>query len=530
MILTIRTLMIICLALALPACGDSRQEEAGQDPGHTASAAASSAAAASVNVAEPDTTTEDDDLWMDVAELPETNVFEDSWTGDFDAMAERRLIRILTVYSVGRYYLDEGQEKGLTYELGKTFENFVNKKSVRGHLRVNVVFIPVARNQLIPALLAGHGDLIAASLSITPERQKQVDFTLPISRPLSEILVTGPSAPELKDIEDLSGRTLYVRHSSSYRESAEELNRRLTAAGKRPVEIEFVSEMLEDDDLIEMVAGGLLPWAIVDNYKTQLWDGVFDSLEVREDIVFKSGTELAWAMRKNSPRLLELSNEFVKKNRIGTLTGNVLANRYIRDFDWAANALENNDYARFNELEEIFRSFGQQYGIDHLMLAAQGYQESRLDQTMRSRAGAIGIMQVLPSTASDPNVNIRNISEAEGNIHAGTKYLNYLRNRYFVSPDIEEQDQTLLALAAYNAGPRRMINLRNKADKLGYDSNKWFDNVEVVAARDIGRETVQYVSNIFKYHIAYRLSQEQNQKRAEAREKVGITRADEGPE
>lgn len=462
------------------------------------------------------------DIWMAVAELPETNIFGDTWTGDLDAMTERRLIRVLTVYSVGRYYLDQGQEKGLTYEMMKIFEEFLNKKLSRGHLKVNVMFVPVARNQLIPALLEGRGDLIAAGLSITPEREKLVDFTLPISKPLQEILVTGPTAPPLGRIEELAGQTLYVRHSSSYRESVEALNEKLLAAGRQAVVIESVSELLEDDDLIEMVAGGLLPWAVVDNYKTQLWDGVFDNLVVRDDIVFQDGTELAWAMRKSSPGLLALCNEFVKKNRMGTLTGNVLANRYIRDFDWAANALEQGDYQRFQELEDIFRDYAQKYGFDHLMLAAQGYQESRLDQSVRSKAGAIGIMQVLPSTARDPNVSINNIREAEGNIHAGTKYLDYLRDRYFSEAEIAEWDQTLLALAAYNAGPRRMINLRNKAAKMGYDPNKWFDNVEVIAAKDIGRETVQYVSNIFKYYVSYRLSREQTAQREAAREKVGI--------
>ncbi len=514
-----RCSLLLTLLLLLAACGDSDPESPGREKADLTPQADATEIASPT--AEPKQEAESD-IWMQVAELPETNIFGDTWTGDLDAMTERRLIRVLTVYSVGRYYLDQGQEKGLTYEMMEIFEDFLNKKLGRGHLKVNVVFVPVARNQLIPALLEGRGDLIAAGLSITPERAEQVDFSLPISKPVQEILVTGPSAPPLDNIEELAGQTLYVRHSSSYRESVEDLNQRLTTAGKKPVAIESVSELLEDDDLIEMVAGGLLPWAIVDNYKTQLWDGVFDSLVVREDIVFKDGTELAWAMRKSSPGLLALSNEFVKKNRMGTLTGNVLANRYIRDFDWAANALKQGDYQRFRELEEIFRNYSQQYGFDHLILAAQGYQESRLDQDMRSKAGAVGIMQVLPSTARDPNVGIDNFREIDGNIHAGTKYLDYLRDRYFSEDEIEAWDQTLLALAAYNAGPRRMINLRNKAAKQGYDPNIWFDNVEVVAAKDIGRETVQYVSNIFKYYVSYRLSQEQNQQREAAREKVGI--------
>jgi membrane-bound lytic murein transglycosylase MltF len=463
-----------------------------------------------------------DSRWLEIAPLPETDLFGGSWTGDFDELAERRLIRVLTVYGAGRYYLDHGSEKGLTYEIMKGFETYINKQMNKGHVKVHVVFIPVARNQLIPSLLAGRGDIIVAGLTATPQRQAQVDFTIPSSKPLNEILVTGPTAEPLESIDDLSGRTIYVRQSSSYRESVEELNDRLIASGKAPVVIEPVSESLEDDDLIEMVNSGLLPWAIVDSYKPQLWEQVFTDLTIREDIIFKSGTRLAWAMRKDSPQFMDVSNQFLKKNRQGTLIGNVLSNRYIRDFDWAANALSSGDFARFKNLEKLFRTYGEQYGFDYLMIAAQGYQESRLNQNTRSSAGAVGVMQLLPSTAKDPNVGIPDIYEVDANIHAGTKYMRFLRDRYFSDPAISPMDQTLLALAAYNAGPRRMINLRNKAEKLGYNPNVWFDNVEMVAAKEIGRETVQYVANIFKYYVSYRLTMEQELQRAMAREKVGI--------
>ena len=460
--------------------------------------------------------------------IPEQNnrlqgtLLQETWTGDLDVLEKQRVIRILTVYSIGRYYLDGAVEKGLVYELGKRFEGFVNKKLKRGPMKVQVMFIPVARNQLLPALLEGRGDIIAASLSITPERQQLIDFSKPISRKVSEILVIGPAAPPIESLDDLAGKTLYVRHSSSYRESVEELNRRFAEEGKALVKIEPVSEMLEDDDLIEMVNAGLLPWAIVDDYKTTLWAGVFTDLVVRDDIVFHAGGRLAWAFRKNSPMLKAQINRFLKSHRQGSLIGNILTNRYIRDFDWASNALTDRDYERFEKMLGLFKKYAEQYGIDYLMVAAQGYQESRLDQSARSRAGAVGIMQMLPSTAKGPMVGIPNIHKVEPNIHAGVKYLGYLRDRYFSDPDIDQLNRILLALAAYNTGPRRMINLRNKAAKRGYDPNQWFDNVEVIAAKDIGRETVQYVSNIYKYYLAYRLMAEQQMQRHTARQEAGI--------
>jgi membrane-bound lytic murein transglycosylase MltF len=129
-------------------------------------------------------------------------------------------------------------------------------------------------------------------------------------------------------------------------------------------------------------------------------------------------------------------------------------------------------------------------------------------------------MQLLPGTAADPNVGIPNISETEANIHAGVRYLNFIRNRYFKDPEMDDLNKTLFALAAYNAGPARITRLRNKAEQQGYDPNKWFDNVEMIAAKEIGHETVQYVSNILKYYVVYRLSLIRVLQRQEAREQT----------
>ena len=199
------------------------------------------------------------------------------------------------------------------------------------------------------------------------------------------------------------------------------------------------------------------------------------------------------------------------------MTGNVLINRYFRDFDWAGHALQEDDFDRFEKVVGLFQEFGDQYGIDYLMVAAQGYQESKLDHSARSPAGAIGIMQLLPSTAADKNVGISDISTIENNIHAGVRYLNFIRNRYFSDSDMDPFNQTMFAFASYNAGPARVQALRQKAAEKGYDPDVWFDNVEVIAAREIGRETVQYVSNILKYYVAYNMTVQQELKRERAR-------------
>ena len=442
------------------------------------------------------------------------------WTGDFDGMVERRVIRVLTVYGLGRYYIDNGQEKGMTYELFKMFEDNINKRLKKKHIRIHIIFIPVARDELIPGLLNGRGDIAAAGLTITAERDELIDFTDPITRPLSEVLVTGQNAPAISSINDLAGQEVYVRASSSYRSSLDELNRKFREEEKEEIKIRDVSEFLEDEDILEMVNSGALEWAVVDDYEARTWAGVFENLTVRDDIIFRTGGQLGYAIRENSPELLAEMNEFLKSHRQGTLKGNILINRYVKDFDWTQNALGAEDYERFLEVVNIFEKYGDQYGFDYLIVTAQGYQESRLKQSARSHAGAVGIMQLLPSTAADSNVGISNISNTEDNIHAGVKYLNFIRNRYFNDPEMDDMNKTLFALAAYNAGPARITRLRNKAEQQGYDPNKWFDNVEMIAAKEIGRETVQYVSNILKYYVVYRLSLIRVLQRQEAREQT----------
>jgi len=441
--------------------------------------------------------------------------------GDLDTMVERRAIRVLTVYGPGRYFLEDGP-RGTVQEYADKLQKVVNEAFKTGLLTVQVAVIPVARDQLFPALQGGYGDIVMAGTTVTDNRQAAVDFTNPVSKPLREVLITGPSAPRIGSLSDLSGKTVYVRLSSSYAESVHELSQKLVAQGQAPIRIEAVDESLEDEDLIEMVDTGLLPWAVVDDYKPQMWREIFTRVTVRDDLVLREGARLAWAIRPDSPQLKAFLNTFLKDNREGTLFGNIIRNRYIRDFDWTENAAGAEELGRYRKLSALFRKYGTDYGMDPTLLAAQGFQESRLDQTVRSHVGAVGVMQLLPSTAEDKNVAIPNIDELEPNIEAGAKYMAFLKERYFSGPELDELNGSLLALASYNAGPGRIRRLRREAGERGYNPNLWFDNVEVIVAEQVGRETVQYVSNIFKYYLTYRWINTADAERAAARRATGI--------
>jgi membrane-bound lytic murein transglycosylase MltF len=430
--------------------------------------------------------------------------------GDFDNMLDARAIRALVVYSKTSYFLDGVVQRGLSYDSLQEFEKFVNRKFNTGNLKLSVIYLPVTRDQLIPALEAGLGDIAAANLTITPEREKLVDFSRPSMRNVSEILVTSKASKlQPKSLDEMAGLELHVRVSSSYYDSILATNQALLEKNLPPVRLVAVDENLEDEDLLEMVNAGLIPAIVVDSHKATFWSQIFTDILLHKNIKFRSGATIGWAMRKNSPQLKSVVDDFMRKNAAGTLHGNVLLKRYLKNTRYVTNSLQSQEMERFNKTSHLFQKYASRYEFDWLMLVAQAYQESRLDQSARSGSGAVGIMQLLPTTAEDKNVNIGDIHEIENNIHAGVKYLHFIRSRYFEDEDMSEVDKTLFSFASYNAGPARVAQLRREAEKRELDPNVWFGNVEIVAARRIGRETVQYVSNIYKYWLAYQLSVDQ---------------------
>lgn len=425
------------------------------------------------------------------------------WTGDFNGMVKRRLIRALVVYSKTMYFLDKAEEKGITYEALKEFEKQINEKLNKGHLKVHLVFVLVGRDQLISGLMEGRGDLAVANLTITPGRLKFVDFSDPVYDNVSELIVTGPVSPSITTLDDLAGKEIYIRQSSSYFESLKCLNELFRKSGKAEIKIQFVSEYLESEDILEMVNSGIYPITVIDSHVGEFWSKVYNKIHLHKNIPINTSSKIGWAFRKNSPELKTVVNKFVKTHKKGTLFGNILLKKYLRTADWIKNNVADKEIKKFQAVVELFQKYATMYDFDYLMITAQAYQESRLEQNTKSPSGAVGIMQLLPSTAADSNVNIPGINTVENNIHAGVKYMRFILNRYFKDEPMDQINKHLFAFASYNAGPAKISSLRRKAATMGLNPHVWFRNVEVVAARDIGRETVQYVSNIFKYYLAY---------------------------
>lgn len=426
--------------------------------------------------------------------------------GDLDVMQKRRLIRIIVPFSKTIYFIDRGRQLGTAVEFGTALEKELNAGRKKEIEKIRIAFVPVPRARLLTALEDGRGDIVMGNLTITEARLAKVDFTAPLFNEAKEVLVTGPSAPAIASVDDLSGQEVRVRSSSSYHEHLIALSAGFVKAGRAPISIKEMDENLEDEDVLEMINAGLLPWTVVDKYKAEIWATVFRDIKVRDDILVSDHGQIAWAIRKDSPKLKATLDAFVKTHRVGTTFGNILKNSYYKSDKMLKRAYAPADVERFQKLVEIFRKHGDTYSFDYLMLMAQGYQESQLDQSRRSPRGAVGVMQLLPSTAADKSVGIKGIDKDQDlNVQAGSKYLRHLVDTYIADPAITPRNQLLFAFAAYNAGPGNLRKFRAKAKDMGLNPDLWFGNVENAAAEIVGRETVQYVGNIYKYYVAYGL-------------------------
>ena len=437
------------------------------------------------------------------------------FSGDLDQMIKRRMVRVGVTYNRTFYFVDAGVQRGVTYEFGKAFEDALNKKlGTSGDKKVYVLFVPLPRDQIGQALLAGRVDLVAAQVTVTPRFQAMADFTKPTRTNVSEVVVTGQGAPAISSVDDLSGKQVWVRRDSKYHDNLVALNQALKARGKPPVVIRDAPGSLEDDDLLEMANAGLIPITIVDNYLAEFWNKIFTNLTVHETVAVSTGGTIAVAVRKNSPQLLTALNDFIAANGAGTSFGNTIERRYLVNTKFAKNATSDAERKKLMDLVAMFKKYGDQYNIDYLLMAAQGYQESQLDQTAKSPVGSIGVMQLQPATGKEQNVG--DISQIEPNINAGVKYMRYMRDRYYQDQPMTDLNKNLFTFAAYNAGPAKIAKLRKEAAERGLDPNVWFGNVEAIASQEGLGETVTYVSNIFKYYVAYRLVLEQNNRRRAA--------------
>jgi membrane-bound lytic murein transglycosylase MltF len=454
--------------------------------------------------------------------LRQLTIANKPWTGDFDKMLERRVIRVDAPYSRSLFFSDKGRERGLAAELIRDFERYINVKYAKelGKRPLTIYIVPATRDRLLPDLAAGLADIAIGNLTVTAERLRLVDFvTLDEGRRgMSEIVVAGAATPSLSTVEDLSGRKVPVRQASSYYESLQALNEWFRGNGKPEMRLVLVPDSLEDEDMMEMLNTGLFEVLVVDDWKARMWAQVLPKVKVRTDLVLRPEAKTGWAIRKDSPRLAAEIDDFFRNWALKQGVVAYRMNQYMKRVKEMKDPTADVDWKRFQQTLKLFEKYGPQYGFDPLMLAAQGYQESQLNQNARSHVGAIGIMQLMPATGEQMKVG--DITVTESNIHAGTKYMDTLMTKYFPDASFSEGNRPLFAFAAYNAGPGNVAKVRKEAARRGLDPDKWFNNVEIVVSEKIGTETTTYVRNIYKYYVAYRLTLDAQAAAQKAREQA----------
>jgi membrane-bound lytic murein transglycosylase MltF len=432
------------------------------------------------------------------------------WTGDFDQMVGRRSIRVLVPYSRTLYYTDKGRERGITAELLRDWERYIGKKYAKrlGRRPVTVYIIPTTRDKLIPGVVAGLGDVAAGNITVTHQRSQMVDFVAPSDvKGVNAIVVTGPKAPPIRSVDDLAGKVVHVAPSTSHHESLVALNDRFRKEGRPLVTLVLLPDALDDEDKLEMVNAGLLDVVVVDDWIATIWSQILPSITLAPEAAVRTDGRTGWAIRKDSPKLAAELMDFYSSSVKKYSPISYREAQALRRVKQIKNNTASAELKRFQDMLALFHKYGQKYNFDPLMLAAQGYQESRLDQNAKSRVGAIGVMQIMPATGAQ--LKVGDIRITEPNIHAGAKYMDQLMTRYFADATFAEGHRPLFAFASYNAGPANISRMRRIATARGLDANQWFNNVELVTAEKIGMETTTYVRNIYKYYIAYKLSLEQ---------------------
>ncbi|WP_421783044.1 transporter substrate-binding domain-containing protein [Kiloniella litopenaei] len=430
----------------------------------------------------------------------------EGYVGDLDSLVEKRTIRVLVNYSPTNFFIVDGKPRGFEYDLMEEFRQSLKRQIPKDKWPIVFIYKPVAFGDLLPLLEAGYGDIAVGGLTITEERKEKIDFTKPYLRDVAESIVGRSDLPKIQRLEDLAGKSIFVNPESSFAEHLAVVNEDFDRRGLEPIKIIQANLKLTDEDILQMVNSGIVDFTVADLHVAENWAQILPNLRVYDQITIHDNGRLAWAIRQNSPQLMTAINKSMKSVKKGSLLGNIYFKKYFEQTKWVENPLRRREAKKLKTKRKLFEKYGQEYGIDWLALAALGYQESRLDQSVKSDAGAVGIMQVLPTTAAGKPISINNVDDIDGNIHAGTKYLAHLRDTYFNDPEIADDDRLDFMLAAYNAGPNKVRRMREQAAKEGLNPNKWFSNVEQIARKVIGRETVDYVANITKYYSAYRLA------------------------
>ena len=435
-----------------------------------------------------------------------------TWTGSYQEMLERHVIRLAVPYDRTIYINDKGIERGMSVEIAKALTKWLNTKYI-AHLAgrsVSVKLVPLPKEQLLSALTQGQADMAVGDLGLyEPIPNASAYLVNHATKLQKEVLVTGPSSPFVSSLSDLSGQTIYGSRNTNFHTTLSNLNEELKQAGKPLVNLISPLGSLDDEDLLEMLDSGLIPFVIVSDWKAALWQPIYTKNTVHSDLSSEDAGWVGWAVRSSNGDL----NADLQTFYLGD--GSTQAVNAFRQADYKQHLkglkdpIEKTAWIHFKSMHPLFDEYGAQYQLNPLMIAALGFQETMLNQNAVSPVGAIGVMQLMPATGA--SLGVGNIHLLGPNIDAGAKYMDRLMSANFSGVQFDGNNRSLFAVASYNIGPNNVAKARDRAQEIGLDPNQWFGNVEFSAARKMGVEPVNYVRNVYKYFIAYQLKLNQIQ-------------------
>ncbi|MCQ4347395.1 transglycosylase SLT domain-containing protein [Pseudomonas stutzeri] len=387
-----------------------------------------------------------------------------------------------------------GESIGVEYRRLRAFEQYLNR-SARDGRELRLKLIPLPKEQLLPALLRGEGDLVAPGELLAVRRGMPVRASAPIQRDVPLVVVGRQGNRRYQRVEQLAGRSLALPAGSAAREALQRLNGGLRA----PIVADWQDPSLAVEDVLEMVHAGLLPMTAVELPIAERWARVLPKLRIDRHLQVGEG-DLGWYVHAAAPNLRASVDRFLRDYRPPADQDAAFLRVYRRSYK-VHPLLGRIELQRLMRVRPVLMQHAEAQSLDWLLLAALAYKESTLNPQARGAGGAIGLLQITPAAAR--SVGVGNIASLDGNVQAGAKYLAAIRRRYFASAQFNERERMAFTLAAYNLGPQRVQSLRAEARRRGFNPNQWFFQVERVAAERHGMGVVGYVASVNKYHLAY---------------------------
>jgi len=428
-------------------------------------------------------------------------------------------LKVLVDNSVSSYFIYRGQPKGFEYDL---IERFAGEHN----LQLDIKIIHEVDN-ILDSLHAGKGDMAAANLTITSDRLEKVKFSEPLLRTKQVLVQRLPDdfirmsrdqieRHLIRDILDLEGDTVVVRKKSSFYDRLVNYSRETNT----DIHIKPAPPDMETEQLIEMVSNGEIDYTISDENKAKLLKTYFKNIDIRTEVSLSQ--KIAWAVNQKAQLLLDSLNNWLTDIK-GSATYNIIMRNYFEDRSITRRQIERNyetiKGGSISPYDDLIRDYATKVDWNWKLLAALINQESRFDPNTQSWAGAIGLMQVMPSTAAEFGISAQQLFDPPQNLQAGTQQLRWLKDQW--ETVITDSAEILkFTLASYNAGYGHVSDARRLAKAFGMQDDVWDDNVEQMLLNKSkpkyythevvkygycrGSEPVGYVQSIFGFFELYK--------------------------